>query len=71
MTDKKIDSWLDRINNEGSFLLIKEIDGASSVDQKVKIFSENIDISYLDKSLGLVVVLLDTFFNANDCFKRL
>jgi len=59
MTDKKIDSWLDRINNEGSFLLIKEIDGASSVDQKVKIFSENIDISYLDKSLGLVVVLLD------------
>src|SRR5690606_13974846 len=59
MTDKEINSWLNRINEIGYFLLIKEIDQRASYTEQAKIYSENIDIIYLEKDLGLVISLLD------------
>lgn len=59
MTDKEIDVWLNRISEKGYFLLIKEISKTLTIDQQAEIFSENIDINYLEKDLGLVISLIE------------
>ena len=59
MTDKEIEDWLNRINDKGYFLLIKEIDKTLTIDEQAELFSENIYINYLEKDLGLVISLIE------------
>jgi hypothetical protein len=59
MTDKEIDKWLNKINEEEYFLLITSLNSNLSELETAKIYSDNLDIDYLEKDLGLVIKLIE------------
>src|SRR5690606_23103977 len=65
MTDKEIDSWLNKILDDDFFLLMKEIDKAKGVEKQAELLSDNLDIDYLENELGLVIRLLSNNDKAN------
>ncbi|RED47630.1 hypothetical protein [Seonamhaeicola aphaedonensis] len=67
MTDNQIQNWIKILSQSNSeyFLLKKKLSLDSDLEEQAKVLSENLDIDYLEKELGLVVRFLSKNKNAN------